>query len=99
MTITAADPGDVVTIVGTWTASGAISSVSVTATVKRPDGDTDTLSVSTVVASPTVTSTASYTVPALNTEVGLHYVRWVVSGDLIAADEDAFYVRRSEVLA
>jgi hypothetical protein len=97
--LTVADPGDPVTVTGTWTASGPISSASVAVTIKKPDGTTESLSVVTNVVSPTVTATATYIVPAANTEAGMHYVRWVVSGELIAADPDMFWVRRSKVLA
>lgn len=102
MTLAAFDPGDKVFFSRTFTKAagqtGTPAAVTVVLTLKDPLGATTTPTVTTNVALGVATSTASATIPAANTSAGMWYARWVCSGDIIAVEEEAFFVKASAVL-
>lgn len=94
-----ADPGDRVTIVGTWTAEGA-PSPNVACHLRKPDGTVEELAgVDVDTVGQVVTAVAVYDVPRANTAAGWYHVDWVVTGNPVSGDPDSFYVRRSAVLS
>lgn len=102
MTIPTFDPGDKLFFERTFTKAagqtGTPVNVTVVLTIVDPTGATTTPAVTTNVVAGVATSTATATVAAANTAAGMWYARWVCSQDIVAVEEEAFYVRASEVL-
>ncbi len=103
MTIPSFDPGDKVFFTRTFTKAtgqtGTPVSVNVALTVEDATGTAVTPpTVTTNVVAGVATSTASLTIPATNVSAGMWYCRWTCSQDIVAVEEEAFYVRRSPVL-
>jgi hypothetical protein len=102
MTVPTFDPGDKLFFQRTFTKAtgqtGIPVNVTVVLTVIDPSGATTTPAVTTNVVAGVATSTASTTIGAVNTQSGMWYARWVCSVDIIAVEEEAFFVRTSEVL-
>lgn len=89
--MTTYDVGDQVRLTGTFTNSnGAAANTTAVCTVRKPDGTTSTPSV-------TDGATGVYTADVTLDQAGRWRYRWSGTGDVIAAGEDSFDVRRRRV--
>lgn len=103
MSDTMFDPGDRITHTRTFTVpsgSPAPATVTMTVTYKKPDGTivTPTLSAVTYDGVGSATATATYTIGASNTNADVWRWRWECAGDIVAAEQGVFVVRRDPVL-
>lgn len=86
--MTTYDVGDLVRLTGTFrNSSDALTNTTAVCTVRKPDGTASTPSV-------TNGSTGVYTVDVTLDQEGHWFYRWAGTGDVVAAEEGEFYVRR-----
>jgi hypothetical protein len=99
------DPGDLTIHTRTFTVPAgrpAPATVTMTVTYEKPDGTIatpgPTLGTITYDGVGSATGVATYTIPATNTSARVWRWRWTCAGDIVAAEQGIFVVKRDPVL-